>query len=114
MVFASRWALNKGYYGRFKVDTRLTEKKDWVMCKGPYSLNESHFPHIVQCNASITLAKYIRLSVGGNKPLYLYEVKVAGTVKGESEICFKNVLKMPCNNPIQNMYMMFCKSLLGV
>ena len=86
MVFASGHALNKGYYGKFKVDTRLTEKKEWVVCKGPYSLNEPHFPHIVQCNASITLAKYIRLSVGGNKNLYLYEVKVAGTVKGESKI----------------------------
>ena len=90
MVFASCWALGAGYYSNFTVETRLNENDEWGVCKGPYSMTEPCFPHILQCNAPTTLAKYIRLSTRG--PLYLFEVKVTGTTNGKLVIWLENCI----------------------
>ena len=88
-IYANDYAFASGYYNAFKVETKLDENDDWVVCKGPYSLTEPLKPHILRCNAQYTLAKYIRLSISGRgKSLYLQEVRVTGQGKSIKIISF--------------------------
>ena len=82
LIFVTKYGFDQGYYSEFKVETRLDKNDKWVVCKGPYNMKEPIDPHVVQCDAPVTLAKYIRLSSGKNS-LRLYEVQVTGKAQGE-------------------------------
>ena len=79
-VYTNLYAFSKGSFNRFKVEAGLTRDDDrWTVCKGEYEMEEPFQPHIVECDTS-KIARYIRLSIGGDRPsLYLQEVKVIGT-----------------------------------
>jgi ethanolamine utilization protein EutQ (cupin superfamily) len=79
MVYTDPWAVQQGYFRRFKVETKMREHDEWTMCKDEHSVT-AHDPHVVQCDQPTT-ARYIRVSVtpsGSCVPLYLHEVKVMG------------------------------------
>ena len=75
LVYAHIWAHGQGYYNKFKVETRMTDTGPWTVCKGEYSMGDPIDPHYVICDQQTT-AQYIKVSIGGNKHLYLREVQV--------------------------------------
>jgi len=80
VVYANSWAVQQGYFRRFKVETKVNEGDDWKVCKKEHEV-QKHDPHVVQCD-DVTVAKYVRVSVspmGSCAPLYLHEVEVMGT-----------------------------------
>ena len=79
-LYLDEYALRKGYYKRFKLETRMQKEDEWKTCKGEYDVIGPISPHEVVCDDAKTVAKYLRISVSGRmKPLYLGEVKVMGT-----------------------------------
>ena len=80
LLYLSIFPLNRGYYNRFKVETRITEREDWKTCKGEYSPKPQYsgLLHDLKCNIP-TDAKYIRFSIKNGGPLYLNRVIVFGT-----------------------------------
>ena len=83
MVFLSRYPFDSGFFNQFKVTIKLNMNDDWAVCKGPYSVKLPIWPHVIRCEAPVTLTKYIRISAAGRKPLYLNEVKVSGVSQGK-------------------------------
>ena len=77
LVYAQEWPFTEGFYNRFKVETRMREDEPWTVCKGEYSMSRPIDPHEVLCDQPTT-AGYVRVSVAGNKFLYLREVQVFG------------------------------------
>ena len=77
LINANMYAFESGFYGRFKVETRMKTSEHWKTCKGEYSITGSIKPHEVQCDKP-TIAKYLRLSIAGGSNLYLNDVRVVG------------------------------------
>ena len=78
-LYLDEYALRKGYYKRFKLETRMQKEDEWKTCKGEYDVIGPISPHEVVCDDAKTVAKYLRISVNVPlKPLYLHEVKVMG------------------------------------
>ena len=49
---------------------------EWTICQDTYDMQAPYTPHVVEC-AQKTEAKFLKLSVAGNKKLQLDEVKVS-------------------------------------
>ena len=75
-------SLMKGYFNRFKVETRVISSEPWKICRGEYLVKGSPTLLIAQCQNE-TIAGHLRLSVSGMRvQLILGEVKVIGSVAG--------------------------------
>ena len=96
LVYTTKYALDKGKFQRFKVETRMSRWTKWNVCKGEHSM-QAYDPHVVICDQP-TNAKYLRLSIAGGSNLYLTEVQVEETVG-------KNLIPM---SVCQNGVMIFC------
>ena len=86
LVHTSTYALDQGFYKKFKVETKKSLSEDWRICKDTFSIKDP--PVMVTCDEP-SIVKYVKLSVAGDDiakgvPFYLLEVNVVGSIAGNN------------------------------